>query len=113
MFTVSPAAAEQIMASAKEANIEKTVIRVAARRDDDGTIQYAMGFEDHTKDNDLSFNSEGVTILISPGNIELLNGAKLDYVELEPGQFNFIFINPNDPEHVPPQDESGPSEHHF
>jgi iron-sulfur cluster assembly protein len=30
------------------------------------------------------------------GDKELLNGMTLDYVELEPGDFQFIFLNPND-----------------
>ncbi len=29
-------------------------------------------------------------------------GATLDYVELQPGQHHFIFMNPNDPDHAPP-----------
>ena len=28
---------------------------------------------------------------------ELLVGATLDFVELQPGEFQFVFINPNDP----------------
>ena len=28
----------------------------------------------------------------------------IDYVELEPGSWQFIFLNPNDPSYVPPQD---------
>ena len=32
----------------------------------------------------------------------MLRGATLDFVELEPGDFQFIFLNPNDPNYVPP-----------
>jgi iron-sulfur cluster assembly protein len=38
-----------------------------------------------------------------PGSVELLTGAMLDYVELNPGEWRFIFINPNDPSHKPPK----------
>ena len=41
-------------------------------------------------------------ILIRCPDKELLNGTVLDYVELESGQFNFIFMNPNDPHYQPP-----------
>ena len=55
-----------------------------------------MGF-DEEKEGDIVFSSEGVDIVIAPSNAELLHGAHMDYVEIEPGQFNFIFLNPNDP----------------
>jgi iron-sulfur cluster assembly protein len=42
--------------------------------------------------------------MVPPDSVELLKGATLDFVELEPGQFNFIFMNPNDPEYVPPKE---------
>ena len=32
-----------------------------------------------------------------------ITGATLDYVELNPGEWRFIFINPNDPSHKPPK----------
>jgi iron-sulfur cluster assembly protein len=47
--------------------------------------------------------SSDITILISSGSIELLTGATLDFVEINPGEWRFIFINPNDPSHKPPQ----------
>ena len=47
---------------------------------------------------------EGVTVLISHYSQDLLNGAVLDFVELNPGEFNFIFINPTDSEAVPSAD---------
>ena len=34
-----------------------------------------------------------------------LKNCKLDYVELEDGKYEFIFLNPNDPSFSPP-DES-------
>jgi iron-sulfur cluster assembly protein len=34
----------------------------------------------------------------------LLSGMTLDFVEIEPGSFQFIFMNPNDPEFTPPDD---------
>ena len=34
--------------------------------------------------------------------VPLLDAATLDYVELEPGEPQFIFLNPKDPTYVPP-----------
>jgi iron-sulfur cluster assembly protein len=33
---------------------------------------------------------------------ELLSGTVIDFVELEPGDFHFIFMNPNDANYTPP-----------
>ena len=38
-----------------------------------------------------------ISVLVSPGSVELLTGATLDYVEINAGERRFIFINPNDP----------------
>ena len=113
MFTVTPTAAEQIRNSAKQGQMVGMPLRVAARQDTDGTLQYAMGFADAQTDEDLSCDSEGITIVIAPSSYELLKGTTLDYVEMEQGQYNFIFMNPNDPNYVPPTEQEGGSEHHF
>ena len=105
MFTVTPAAAEQIRQSAKQGQMEGMPLRVAVRKDTDGSLQYAMGFADAQTDEDLSCDSEGITVVIAPSSYELLKGTTLDYVEMEQGQKNFIFINPNDPDYVPPSDQ--------
>ena len=97
MITVTPPAAAQILQSAGGAGL-----RLAARLDDKGVIEYGMGFDEQV-DGDEKVVSNGVTILVSPGSVELLTGATLDYVEINPGEWRFIFINPNDPSHKAPK----------
>lgn len=98
MFTVTKAAAEQIRAAARPAGSEKMALRIAATREADGSIHYGMGF-DELRVNDLELSSEGIELLISEHSKALLTGAVLDYVELQPGDRQFIFVNPNDPAH--------------
>ena len=69
------------------------------------SVDYGIGF-DEAKDDDIKFYCDGVTILISPDSEELLHGTHVDYVELEEGKSNFIFLNPNDPNYKPPKEES-------
>ena len=97
MINVTPPAAAQILQSAGGAGL-----RLAARLDDKGVIEYGMGFDEQAED-DEKVVSNGVTILVSPGSVELLSGATLDYVEINPGEWRFIFINPNDPSHKAPK----------
>jgi iron-sulfur cluster assembly protein len=99
MINVTPQAAERIAKSAPQAG---ACLRLAARLGDKGQIEYGMGFDDKSE-GDTQVVSGDITILISPGSIELLAGATLDFVEINPGEWRFIFINPNDPSHKPPR----------
>ena len=62
-----------------------------------------MGFDD-SKEDDLSITSREVEIIVSKISADLLKDTVLDFVELEPGKHQFIFLNPNDPTYTPPQD---------
>jgi iron-sulfur cluster assembly protein len=97
MITVTAQAAEQILKSADGANL-----RLAARLDDKGVIEYGMGF-DAPAEGDAQSVSNGVTVLVAAGSVELLTGATLDYVQINPGEWRFIFVNPNDPSHKAPK----------
>jgi iron-sulfur cluster assembly protein len=100
MISVTPQAAEQIAKSAQQAGAG-ACLRLAARLDDKGVLEYGMGFDDQA-DGDTQVVANGIAILVSRGSIELLTGATLDYVEINPGEWRFIFLNPNDPSHKPP-----------
>ncbi len=99
MITITPSAAEQIKASASQQDVGDMALRIAAKKIEDGSIEYAMGFADQLTTDDLKFTSEGVEIVLAPSSALLLKDAVIDYVEIEPGQHNFIFSNPNDPQH--------------
>jgi len=98
MITLTPDAAKQMLASVKHSDAEGMPLRIAAHRKDDGSFNYGMGFDDQNRDDDVRFTCEGVELVISPESLELLKGTVVDFVELEPGQHHFIFMNPNDPD---------------
>jgi len=100
MFTITPAAAEQIKESAKQSQSEGLALRVAAKKNVDGSFHYGVGFEEKTKEEDLAFKSQDITILIAPQSIELLNGTEMDYVKMDNNEMQFIFKNPNDPSYT-------------
>jgi iron-sulfur cluster assembly protein len=101
MIKITPAAAEQIKLSAQQGGTDGMALRIAATRNADNTIHYGMGFDEH-KNEDTVISSQGIEIVISMVSAELLKDTTLDYVELEQGEFQFIFMNPNDPEYTPP-----------
>ena len=108
-LSFTPSAIKQIKNSAKESENGHIGLRIAARMTADESVDYGLGF-DEPKDDDIKFDCDGITILISPDNEELLHGAQVDFVEIEEGQFHFIFLNPNDPNYKPPKEESDTKE---
>ena len=100
MFKLTADAANQIRRSAADTGTENLALRIAAKRRPDGGIEYGMGF-DVERANDIQLLSEGITLLISHHSKDLLQGTVLDFVELDPGEFEFIFINPNDADGAP------------
>ncbi len=102
MIYLTAAAAKQIKASAKASNLQGLPLRIAVTQKE-GEMHYGMGFDD-AKENDKSFTSEGVEIIVSEVSLPLAHGMTLDFVSLEEGgEPQFIFMNPNDPNYVPPK----------
>ena len=97
-------AAKQILVQANETEARNMGLRIAAKRMSDGGIDYAMGF-DEQQEADATYNSHGVTLLISPTSADLLDKATLDYVELDGKAREFVFHNPLDPNYVAPETE--------
>jgi len=91
MFRLTAQAATQIRNAALASDSAAMALRVAAKPGVDGEIEYAMGFDDE-HENDTALSVEGVRVVISKHSAALLANIELDYVELTPGEFNFIFV---------------------
>jgi iron-sulfur cluster assembly protein len=96
MFNITQAAAQQIQQSAQASGTAEMALRVAAKRDAQGDLQYGMGFDD-PQEEDMKLDLEGVAVIIGNESQALLFDTVLDFVELNPGEFNFVFIPPNHP----------------
>lgn len=102
MIKVTPDAAEQILFSAKESGIHDAILRVAIKQLEDNSLHYAMGFDDAISDSDLRFEAAGINFVVSETSKPFAEGMTIDFVELENGEKNFIFLNPNDKNYTPP-----------
>lgn len=91
MFQVTPSAAREILAAAARSDAAGLALRVAARQVADGSIEYGMGFDEERED-DTPASFGGLTVLVGSPSLPLLDGTVLDYVEIEPGRFDFVFI---------------------
>ena len=103
MFKVTVAAADQVREAAKQSGTEGMALRLAARQKPDGSIDYLMGF-DEAKEEDISFKSEGVDLVMAPEDVPLLDQTTMDFVQLDEGDRQFVFLNPKDPNYVPPKE---------
>lgn len=90
MFTVSEAAAREILSAAARSQAEGLALRVAARLEVDGSIAYGMGF-DEAREEDEATEQCGLQVLVGAPSRPLLAEVQLDYVEVEPGRFDFVF----------------------
>ncbi|HVO09064.1 MAG TPA: hypothetical protein VMT83_19920 [Burkholderiaceae bacterium] len=103
MFNVTPAAAQEILAAAQRSGAEGMALRVAARRGPDGDPEYGMGFDDERED-DQRMQFESLAVLVGAPSQALLAGTVLDFVEVQPGRFDFVFAPAPEPtaaDHAP------------
>ena len=104
MIRVTTSAIEQMRRSAEAGGMTGLPLRLAVKTEDDGSFHYAMGFDEQRLPGDEFFNFDGIDLVVSTTSKPLADGMTIDYVELEPGSWQFIFLNPNDPAYVPPED---------
>ena len=92
MFSVTPTASQEILAAAARSEAAGLALRVAARQVADGSVEYGMGVVE-PREGDMPLQVLGVNLLIAPPSQPMLEDVMLDFVEIEPGQFNFIFAD--------------------
>jgi len=103
MIHLTTAAIEQIRESAAQGNFGSMPLRIAIKEQEDGSFHYAMGFDEQRLPGDTFYNFDGVDLVIATASKDLSEGMTIDFVELEAGKPEFIFLNPNDPTYVPPK----------
>ena len=96
MISITAAAAERVRDQGPGDADEPVHLRVAARVDETGAVEFGMGF-DEPRAGDAEIAAEGVVLLVAPASRELLDGVILDYLEVEPGEFRFVFARANEP----------------
>ena len=99
MTVSSPSAS----ATTRNAN---TICPTNARAEDDGQLTFGLGY-DEEREHDLSYECEGLTLLIAPPSRELLEDMVLDFVEVEPGNWQFVFMQTGGSGSCPPSNCGG------
>ena len=90
MISLTKQAAEQIRAAAAQSGAENLALRIAARVNDAGMLEFGMGF-DEERSNDAAVDSWGVTLLINAQSKPYLDDVTIDFAEVTPGESRFVF----------------------
>lgn len=92
-LSVTPKAANQIR-KALDKRGSGVGLRVAVKTSGCSGYAYALEFADAPSDEDLRFESEGVTLLVDARSLPMIDGTQLDWVR-EGLNEGFKFNNPN------------------
>ena len=99
MIEITAAAAERIRVALSGATEQRLALRVAARRDGSGQIEYGMGLDERREQDEEVITESGITLLVSPPSLEAISEVVIDFVEIEPGEHRFVFYRRGD---IPP-----------
>ena len=78
---LTDSAARQIAKILSEDEYKGMMLRVSVSGGGCSGFQYGFTFDDTRGDTDLVIERDGATVLIDEVSLDLLNGAKIDYVE--------------------------------
>jgi len=91
MISLTKEAAAQVRASAQESGADNLALRIAARVNQAGMLEFGMGFDDE-RSNDTIVESWGVTLLVNAESAAMLDDVTVDFSEVSPGEHRFVFM---------------------
>jgi len=94
LVTLTPAAIDQVRAALAAADDPDLGLRAAARRSPDGDVEYGMGLDEPREQDEQIEIDAGIKLLVSVASRDLIAGTEIDYVEVAPGEFRFVFLRP-------------------
>jgi len=93
MISLTKTAAEQIREAASHSEAQGMGLRVAARVNEAGMIEFGMGFDNERTDDQI-VESWGLTLLVSNHSADFLNDVTIDFGDIGDDQQGFMFMKP-------------------
>lgn len=88
-------AVDMVNITKQQEGIDETYgLRVAVRGGGCSGFEYALDFEDESRENDLVYDQSGLKVMVDPISARYLKGTEIDYV-LGVAGTGFKFSNPN------------------
>ena len=91
---LTPSAVQAVRDLLTKRNLEGYALRVFVSGGGCSGFQYGMALEGNVRENDLSFEHDGVKVVVDEISIDYLRGATVDYVDDIMGS-GFKIDNPN------------------
>lgn len=91
---LTAAAAARVASIARKQNRPSALLRLSVDGGGCSGFQYRFGMTDAAEPDDLAVATDGVTLLVDPISLPLVDGAAIDYVE-SLGGASFQVKNPN------------------
>ena len=93
--TLTAKAVEMVKTTRSQDGIDDSYgLRIAVRGGGCSGFEYALDFEDETRDTDLVYDQGGMRVIVDPVSARYLEGTEIDYVFGMQGA-GFKFNNPN------------------
>jgi iron-sulfur cluster insertion protein len=91
---ISASAARRVAELREAQGDDRLMLRISVSGGGCSGFQYGFGFDSAVNDDDLTFERDGVTVVVDEVSLDLLNGAEVDFVEELIGA-SFQIRNPN------------------
>ncbi|MBI4337406.1 MAG: iron-sulfur cluster assembly accessory protein [Chloroflexi bacterium] len=95
MISVSPLAVEKLKEILVEENAPDSALRILVVPSGHG-VQYMLTLEKEPRQDDLTFEAEGLKIVVDNESAPVLEGANIDYID-DLMRSGFVVSNPNVP----------------
>jgi len=93
-LSLTPSAASKIQNLLAQENNEALKLRIFVSGGGCSGFQYGFTFDEEVSPDDTVVESQGVSLLVDPASINMLNGAEVDFTESLAGS-SFVIRNPN------------------
>ena len=92
---ITPTAANAVRDILAERKLEGFALRVYAAGGSCCGIQFGMALDNITRENDMTFESDGVKVLVDDQSINYLRGARIDFLNDPARGTGFLIDSPN------------------
>ncbi len=94
IVTITPIAAEKIRALMAKEGKEGYALRFGVVTGGCAGLSYEMKFQKSAYDNDITFEQQGLNVIVNQESVEFVKGIEIDYVE-SLKESGFKYRNPN------------------
>jgi iron-sulfur cluster assembly accessory protein len=92
---LSPAAATAVRQIIEEKELEGYALRVFVAGGGCCSVQFGMALDNQIRENDLSFESNGIQVVVDNASIQYLQGGKVDFINDPQHGQGFVVDSPS------------------